>query len=160
MWLLSLTVTCVLVLLRIEWNLIRDWSWWFIIGPIFFADLLNAYFCVIVFIRMYLNGVLRPAALRVLWSVFVLGLGFVFKFLLCRKLESQPGPGLDYSAVLAPIFILIQLIIMRACNMNWMSGSFSKTRLTYSRYIARLAKMNWANGINLPQIRSWMFERI
>ncbi|MCL4134924.1 UNVERIFIED_CONTAM: hypothetical protein GTU68_021652 [Idotea baltica] len=117
-WLISLIITCVLVLLRIEWNLLRDWSWWFIIGPIFFADVLNAYFCVIVFIRMYLSGVLKPAALRVLWSVFVLGLGFVFKFLLCRKLKSGSGMTPDYSAVLAPVFILIQLIIMRACNMN------------------------------------------
>ncbi|RXG58093.1 Transmembrane protein [Armadillidium vulgare] len=118
MWLVSLIITCILVLVRIEWNLLQNWSWWFFIGPVFFADVLNAYFCIIIFIRMYLSGVLKPAALRLLWSIFVLSLGFVFKFLLCKKLETHPNPNIDFSSVLAPIFIIIQLVVVRACNMN------------------------------------------
>lgn len=118
MWLVSLIITCILVLLRVEWNLLENWSWWFFIGPVFFADVLNAYFCIIIFIRMYLSGILKPAALRLLWSIFVLSLGFVFKFLLCKKLETYPNPNIDFSSVLAPIFIIIQLVVVRACNMN------------------------------------------
>lgn len=114
-WLTALLITLVLVVLRVE-EVIISVSWWLVLSPMFIADALNTYFCVIVLIRMYLDGVLKPAALRALWSFSVLTLGFTFKFLLCRKL-SEPS-HLEYSAVMSPVFVLLQLILIRACHLN------------------------------------------
>ncbi|KAK3874106.1 hypothetical protein Pmani_018651 [Petrolisthes manimaculis] len=114
-WLTALLVTLVLVVLRVE-DVTPGASWWLVLSPMFVADALNTYFCVIVLIRMYLDGDLKPAALRALWSFSVLTLGFTFKFLLCRRL-AQPG-HLEYSAVMSPVFILLQLILIRACHLN------------------------------------------
>lgn len=114
-WLTALLATLVLVVLRVE-EVFSAVSWWLVLSPMFIADALNTYFCVIVLIRMYLDGVLKPAALRALWSFSVLTLGFTFKFLLCRKL-SEPS-HLEYSAVMSPVFVLLQLILIRACHLN------------------------------------------
>lgn len=110
-WLLAILITLVLVVLRVE-TVLPDLSWWVVLSPMFVADALNTYFCVIVLIRMYLDDDLKPAALRALWSFSVLTLGFIFKFLLCSKLEDPSQ--FEYSAVMSPVFILLQLIIIRA----------------------------------------------
>ncbi|XP_068226114.1 transmembrane protein 203 [Palaemon carinicauda] len=114
-WLTAILITLILVVLRVE-NVLPSLSWWLVLSPMFVADALNTYFCVIVLIRMYLEGVLKPAALRALWSFSVLTLGFIFKFLLCSKL--QDPSQFEYSAVMSPVFILLQLIIIRACHLN------------------------------------------
>lgn len=114
-WLTAVLITLVLVVLRVE-EVMPRMSWWVVLSPMFIADALNTYFCVIVLIRMYLNGVLKPAALRALWSFSVLTLGFIFKFLLCKKLVKPTEFG--YSAVMSPVFILLQLIMIRACHLN------------------------------------------
>ncbi|XP_047121530.1 transmembrane protein 203-like isoform X3 [Schistocerca piceifrons] len=95
-------------------------SWWIVFSPLFTADALNAYFCTIVFIRMYLEGMYKAALMRATWSLTLLLLLFVFKFLLCKKLQSidQGGGGLDFSEVLSPIFILLQLVAVRACQLH------------------------------------------
>ncbi|XP_045115056.1 transmembrane protein 203-like [Portunus trituberculatus] len=114
-WLTALLVTLVLVVLRVE-EVMPSVSWWLVISPMFIADALNTYFCVIVLIRMYLDGVFKPAALRALWSFSVLTLGFTFKFLLCRKLTDPSH--LEYSVVMSPVFVLLQLILIRACHLK------------------------------------------
>ncbi len=48
-------------------------------------------------------------------SIFT-GLLFGFKFLLCQKLSENIK--LDYSEVLSPVFILLQLIMIRACQLH------------------------------------------
>lgn len=93
-------------------------SWWVIFAPLFISDALNAYFCVIVFIRMYLEGSYKAALIRALWSLFMLALLFIFKYLLCQKLSDPDGTKLDYSEVMSPIFILLQLVMIRACQLH------------------------------------------
>jgi hypothetical protein len=66
---------------------------------------------------MQLEGLYKVAMLRATWSFFVLMMLFLFKFLLCQKLSGQ-GNSNEYSGVLAPIFILLQLIMVRACQMH------------------------------------------
>ncbi|KAF2350037.1 hypothetical protein FHG87_019208 [Trinorchestia longiramus] len=108
------TITSVLVMLRLTGALFSDLSWLAILSPMFMSDSLNAYFCIIVLIRMYLYSMLRPGILRTMWSTGMIALSFIFKFLLCRRLE-DPG-GLEFSAVLAPIFIMLQMLMIRACH--------------------------------------------
>ena len=93
-------------------------SWWLVFSPLFISDALNAYFCVIVFIRMYLEGSYKAALIRALWSLFMLALLFIFKYLLCQKLSDPDGTKLDYSEVMSPIFILLQLVMIRACQLH------------------------------------------
>lgn len=96
-----------------------DVSWWIVFSPLFISDALNAYFCVIVFIRMYLEGNYKAALVRALWSLFMLALLFIFKYLLCQKLsDTITGKQLDYSEVVSPIFILLQLVMIRACQLH------------------------------------------
>lgn len=91
-------------------------SWWVVFSPLFVSDALNAYFCVIVFIRMYIDGSYKSALVRALWSLFMLALLFIFKYLLCQKLSGDTR--LEYSEVMSPIFILLQLIMIRACQLH------------------------------------------
>ena len=48
-------------------------SWLLVFSPLFICDGLNAYFCIIVFIRQYLDSQFKNALLRALWSLFVIG---------------------------------------------------------------------------------------
>lgn len=112
-------ITCIFIFsimtaLKFESLLVIDW--WSTFVPLFICDAMNSYFCSIVFIRMYLDGLYKTAAFRAIWSFSVLILLFVFKLLLCQKLEGQNG--LQYSEVMSPIFILAQLVMIRACQLH------------------------------------------
>lgn len=115
-FMLCMTVTMVLVMLSCAGDLPESTTWLVVLSPMFVCDALNTYFCIIVLIRMYLYSMLRPALLRAMWSTAIIGLNFIFKFLLCRKLEDTTS--LDFSAVLSPIFIILQLIMIRACHIK------------------------------------------
>lgn len=88
--------------------------WWLIFSPLFVCDALNSYFCVIVLIRMLLELSMRYSILRFAWSATFLLCTFLFKFLLVKKFLGQLN--LDYSEVFAPLYILLQLIAVRACQ--------------------------------------------
>lgn len=91
-------------------------DWFTIFSPLFFIDICNAYFCVIVGIRMYLDSDNKRKALhRFMWSTYFLVLIVIFKYLLCLKLSSRMG--LEYSEVFSPIFVLLQLVAVRACQL-------------------------------------------
>merc|ERR1712013_944750 len=123
-WLLSLTIFSVLLVLKVEKEVLpSETSWFLVFSPLFICDGLNAYFCIIVFIRQYLDREFRNALLRALWSLFVIGdalqtkgLLFVFKFLLCNKLDEKSK--LEFSEVMSPVFILLQLVMIRACQLH------------------------------------------
>ena len=104
-WLLALTIFSVLLVLKVSKLLIlvslvssssqverqvlpAETSWFVVFSPLFVCDGLNAYFCIIVFIRsfslvlsvltastcrQYLDREFRNALLRALWSLFVIG---------------------------------------------------------------------------------------
>lgn len=111
----SLMIFTVLLALKLDENYFLGPSgWWVVFSPLFIADGLNTYFCAIVFIRMRMEGFVKVAILRALWSLISLLLIFVFKYLLCKKLCGQST--LEYSEVMSPIFILMQLLAIRACH--------------------------------------------
>ncbi|XP_037093411.1 LOW QUALITY PROTEIN: transmembrane protein 203-like [Pollicipes pollicipes] len=106
-------VFCVLVVLR---DLFPDTiTWWHAMAPLFVCDALSAYFCVIMLIRTYIDGWYKPAAMRALWSFFVLALMFTFKYLLVRKLTDNIG--FEYSEVMAPLFVILNMVMVRACQL-------------------------------------------
>lgn len=116
--LVSISIFTILLSLHLESVLFSGTVtvWWMIFSPLFTADALNAYFCTIVLIRMYLEGLYKAAFFRALWSFWFLGLLFAFEFLLCRKLTKNNDA--EYSEILAPMFILLQLMAVRACQLQ------------------------------------------
>lgn len=89
-------------------------SWWNIFIPLFVCDGLNAYFCWIVFIRMYKDQRYRVGGLRLLSSLVLLVCIFIFKILLCQKLTNNMN--FSYSEVFAPVFVALQIVMVRACQ--------------------------------------------
>lgn len=116
--LVTLLIFSIILSLRIAGHLTEESADWFVVfSPLFCGDVCNSYFSIIVGIRMYLNNDNKRKSLqRLLWSVKVLVLTGVFKYLLCLKLSS--AQNLEYSEVFAPIFVLLQLIAVRACQLS------------------------------------------
>lgn len=118
-WINLVSLLLFTILLAVKYDPMVDLhslNWWMIFFPLFAGDALNAYFCVIIFIRMLLETTLKFSLLRMLWSGTFLLMTFLFKFLLCKRLLGQVG--LDYSEVFTPIYILLQLIAVRACQQS------------------------------------------
>jgi ribonuclease P/MRP protein subunit RPP20 len=112
--LLTFLVFTIVLTIRLSGHLdTQQYDWLIIFLPLYVGDVLNSYFCVIVAIRMYLSNKTRTLN-RFLWSLKFLVLSAVFKYLLCLKLTGQTG--LEYSEVFSPIFVLLQLIAVRACQ--------------------------------------------
>ncbi|KAK0077162.1 hypothetical protein PV325_004345 [Microctonus aethiopoides] len=65
---------------------------------------------------MHMEGMIKVGILRALWSLISLLLIFVFEYLLCKKLSGQSN--LEYSEVLSPVFVLLQLVAVRACQLH------------------------------------------
>ena len=70
----SLSLFSVLLVLKVEAVLPDSTSWFIVFAPLFSSDGINAYFCIIVFIRQYLYQELSNAPLRTLWSLLVIGI--------------------------------------------------------------------------------------
>ncbi|RVE65517.1 hypothetical protein OJAV_G00117190 [Oryzias javanicus] len=93
-------------------------SWWLVFVPLFAADGLSTYFTTIVSIRLY-EKEKRLAVLRLLWVLTVLSLKLVCEVLLCQKLaEQEQARDLWFGLIVSPLFILLQLLMIRACRVN------------------------------------------
>lgn len=116
--LISLTFFTVFLALKLDNDLFVEPSgWWKVFSPLYIADGLNTYFCTIIFIRTHMEQMTKYGILRGIWSLLLLSLIFTFKYLLCQKLSGQTT--YEYSEVLSPIFILLQVIAVRACQLHW-----------------------------------------
>lgn len=112
--LVSIFIFSILVVLKQE-SLV-DMTWWSTFIPLFVADGLNAYFCIIVFIRHDQDyGTFRPVAMRLIWSVLCFSLIFVFKFLMCQKLSDRTSE-LSHTEVTTPLFPLLVMLSIRSCQ--------------------------------------------
>jgi hypothetical protein len=103
----------VLVVVRVE---MTPLSWWTVFSPLFVGDALNAYFNMIVFIRQFLDRSYKAAAIRAAWSYSHLLLIFLCEYLLCEKLQRENS--VEFSEVMAPIFVLLQFVMIRACQLH------------------------------------------
>ena len=117
MVLVSLLFYSLLLMLKVDAIIGDQWlSWWSVHSPLFVCDALLSYFCVIVFIRQYIDGKYKMALFRAVWSFNQILLLFLAKLLLCFKLEGQKH--MTHSEVLSPIFILLILLLIRACRLH------------------------------------------
>ncbi|XP_044162582.1 transmembrane protein 203 [Bufo gargarizans] len=113
---LALLIFTILVAIKVD-DLVTGLGWWSVFIPFFAADGLSTYFTAIVTVRLFQDGEKRQAVLRLFWILTILSLKFVFEMLLCQKLEEQTK-GLWFGLIMSPIFILLQLLMIRACRVN------------------------------------------
>ena len=113
-WMNLVAVFVFSIVAILKYESILNTSWWNIFIPLFISDGLNAYFCIIVFIRMHKEQDYRVAGLRLLSSVICLVCISIFKKLLCQKLNAEKP--YSYSEVFAPVFIVLQVLMVRACQ--------------------------------------------
>ena len=114
-WVHLLTLLIFTVLTTLKQEGVVEMSWWSAFSPLFVADGVNAYFCIIVFIRQYQDYSLKTAGVRLFSSLLVFSLLFVFKFLLLQKL-SDKFSTLSHTEVIAPLFPLLVLLSIRSCQ--------------------------------------------
>ena len=115
--LIGLFIFTVFLALKNDKNSVfSQFAWCIIFSPLFLSDLLNAFFCIIVFIRMSITVTVKVAFSKIIWSIIFLMMLSLFKFLLCKKFSRSSQ--FDYSEIFAPLFILLQLIAVRACQMS------------------------------------------
>jgi len=115
-WVWVTSVFAFSILLSVKLDTITALSWWTVFSPLFVGNAMNAYFIVTVFIRMYVDKKIKPAVLRLLWSISQLFLVSLFELLLCWKLN-EPS-YFEYSEVMAPLFLLSLFIMVRACQLH------------------------------------------
>ncbi|PKU32094.1 hypothetical protein llap_17601 [Limosa lapponica baueri] len=111
---LALLVFSVLLVLKVDGQA-SALSWWVVFTPFFAADGLSTYFTTIVSVRLFQDGEKRLAVLRLFWILTILSLKFVFEMLLCQKLVEHTRE-LWYGLIMSPVFILLQLLMIRACR--------------------------------------------
>jgi hypothetical protein len=114
-----LSVVCFLVFsiflaMKLEGDI--TWSWWSVFIPLFAFDGCAGYFAAIVCIRMVLENEKRKAALRTLWNGSNLALLFVYKVLLCQRLELENL--MTYSVIHTPVFIFLLMLTIRGCHIG------------------------------------------
>ena len=115
-WVNVVTFGIFTLLAVLHYDNVLQTSWWMVFIPLFACDGFNAYFCAIVFIRMYKEGKYKAAALRLLNSVITLVLMFVFKILLCQKLNKERM--WSFSEVFTPVFVGLSVLMVRACQVH------------------------------------------
>lgn len=111
----SLLVYALLSAVKVSTSLLDSFSWWSIHSPLFVCDSFWAYFCCIVLIRQIVDQSYRTAIFRALWSFNQILLIFLFKLLLCFRLEGQKQ--ITQTEILSPLFVLLILLIVRACQL-------------------------------------------
>lgn len=88
-------------------------DWFRLFSILFCADILNAYFCFIVILRMYLQNL--QSMHKLFWSLNFILLTGLFKYLIALKLT---GTSLEWTEVCSPLFVLLQLFALRACQIK------------------------------------------
>lgn len=89
-------------------------DWFRLFSVLFCADILNAYFCFIVILRMYLTNM--QSMHKLFWTLNFILLTGLFKYLIALKLTGTSG--LEWTEVCSPIFVLLQLFALRACQIK------------------------------------------
>jgi ribonuclease P/MRP protein subunit RPP20 len=92
----------------------RTIDWFRLFSVLFCADIMNAYFCFIIILRMYL-ATISSTVQKLMWTLNFILLTGIFKYLIALKLT---GTSLEWTEVCSPIFVLLQLFALRACQIK------------------------------------------
>lgn len=113
MFLLSTTISSLLLTLKFSSEILFNTIPWIIVyGPFYVFEAIDAYFCLIIFVRQYQTGVFGPAFLRFFFNLKRLVLMVLFQLILSAKLKGTVR--FSYSELFLPLFFLIFLFVCRA----------------------------------------------
>jgi len=101
-----------IILLSCKLDGVLQLSWFNVFLPLYINDALAAYFCMIIFIRQYINGYVKQAFYRAIYSFFQLFLVCSLKVCLMFKLD---GKKIDNSDILLQLGILQAALLTRLC---------------------------------------------
>ncbi|KAI2803901.1 Enolase-phosphatase E1 [Blomia tropicalis] len=88
MFLLSTTISSLLLTLKFSSEILFNTIPWIIVyGPFYVFEAIDAYFCLIIFVRQYQTGVFGPAFLRFFFNLKRLVLMVLFQLILSAKLK-------------------------------------------------------------------------
>jgi len=89
-------------------------DWFRLFSVLFCADIVCAYFCFIVVLRMYLAAM--HSSQKLFWTLNFILLTGLFKYLIALKLSGTQS--LEWTEVCSPLFVLLQLFALRACQIK------------------------------------------
>ena len=112
-WMFSFFLIITLILLVCKLDDILSLSWFNVFLPLYISDALAGYFCMIIFIRQYINGYMKQAFYRAFYSFFQLFLVASFKISLMYKLD---GKKIDNSDIFLFVGLLMGSLLVRLCT--------------------------------------------
>lgn len=89
-------------------------NWFSLFSILFCADILNAYFCFIVILRLYMANM--QSVHKLFWTLNFIILTGLFKYLIALKLTGSSS--IEVTEICSPIFVLLQLFALRACQIK------------------------------------------
>lgn len=111
-----LIIFLILLICKLD-ELIISLTWFNVFLPLFIHDCLAFYFCLIIFIRQYINGYAKQAFYRALYSFFQLSLIVSFKISLLYKIEgNKDGKNVDNHDIFMYIGALMVALLARLCT--------------------------------------------
>lgn len=112
-WMFSffLIITLILLICKLD-EIILSLTWFNVFLPLFISDALAGYFCLIIFIRQYINGYTKQAFYRAFYSFFQLFLVVFFKICLLNKLD---GKKIENSDLILCVGVLKIALLARLC---------------------------------------------
>lgn len=98
-------------------------TWFYVFLPLFLADLFQANFISIVFIRQVLDNQTKNGVFRLVTSAILLGARFIFKcsiFYILKNMTSNAysPPTLRLQFLGIPIFFHLGFIMLRSCGLK------------------------------------------
>ena len=90
-------------------------DWFRLFSILFCADIVCAYFCFIVVLRMHLSA-MQSSQKLFFWTLNFILLTGLFKYLIALKLTGTQS--LEWTEVCSPLFVLLQLFALRACQIK------------------------------------------
>lgn len=93
-------------------------DWFVVFSPLYCVDLICAYFGFILAFRLYLVPEVNKSHVfwRFMWRIMFLSLLLMFKLLFCWMMEGTYF--LNPSDVFVPLFLLLQILAIRACRLK------------------------------------------
>lgn len=121
--LLGMLVFTLMLALKLD-NFAQQLDWFYVFMPLFLADLFQANFITIVFIRQVLDNQTKSGIFRLVTSGILLGARFIFKWSILLVLSnmsstSSPPPAsfrLQFAGI--PIFVHLGSLILRSCGLK------------------------------------------
>ena len=111
---IGLFMTTILICLKLDFDC--ELSWKHVMMPMFIVDALQAYFCIIVFLRMLHDFQIKQAMSRLLISGVLLTSRFMFKlFIYLLLVDDNTNGKYKFQYAKFPLFLHLVLLMFRSC---------------------------------------------